>query len=113
MLRWRLLLEEFNYEFQYTPGKDNVVADMISRYPLINVNGKAIEELTTIDEQHAFPLNFMTISDHQTKDKQLQNKLQQNHLLFKIKYINDHQLIFHKKNLHPIEFAISHRNMVP
>jgi len=87
VLRWRLLLEEYNYEFQYTPGKDNVIADMISRYPVINVNGKSTEELTTIDEQHAFPLNFMTISEHQTKHKQLQNKLQQNSSLFKIKYI--------------------------
>ena len=42
--RWRLLLEEFNYEFQYTPGKDNVVADMISRYPVINVNQTYLDE---------------------------------------------------------------------
>ena len=64
MRRWRLLLEEFNYEFQYTPGKDSVVADIITRYPIINVNQQSIEEITTIDELNDFPLNFVTISTH-------------------------------------------------
>ena len=31
--RWRLLLEEYNYTFVYTPGKNNFVADLLSRYP--------------------------------------------------------------------------------
>jgi len=97
--RWRLLLEEFNYEFQYTPGKDNVVADMISRYPIINVNQQSIEELTTIDELNDFPLNFVTISTHQRNDKQLQNKLKQNRSLYKVKYINDKKLVFHQNKI--------------
>lgn len=28
--RWRLLLEEFKYDLHYTPGKENVIADVIS-----------------------------------------------------------------------------------
>ena len=42
-----------------------MVADMISRYPTINVNQSSIEEPTTIDDLNDFPLNFVTISSHQ------------------------------------------------
>jgi len=108
VLRWRLLLEEFNYEFKYTPGKDNVVADMLSRYPVINLNEKSFEELTNVDEQHAFPLDFMNISTHQTKDELLQNKVQQNSSLFKIKYINDNQLVFQKNKIYIPSSLLSH-----
>ena len=31
VLLWRLLMEEYDYSFIYTSGKDNVIADMISR----------------------------------------------------------------------------------
>ena len=48
--RWRLLLEEYNYSFEYTPGKDNIVADMLSRYPIIPVDQQAIEDMNNVDE---------------------------------------------------------------
>ena len=31
LIRWSLALQEFNLDFNYTPGKSNVVADMASR----------------------------------------------------------------------------------
>ena len=31
IVRWRLLLEEFGPEFQHVAGKDNVIADALSR----------------------------------------------------------------------------------
>lgn len=74
--RWRLLLEEFDYEFIYTPGKDNVMADMISRYPIIPVQQNDIEEMANVEDDNIddFPLSFATISRHQSNDPTIQNR---------------------------------------
>ena len=45
--RWRATLEEFDYSFIYCPGKDNTIADMLSRYPMTSIdiicrNGKIV-----------------------------------------------------------------------
>lgn len=42
--RWRLLLEDYDYTFKYTPGKENIIADMISRYPMQQLESNVIEE---------------------------------------------------------------------
>jgi RNase H-like domain found in reverse transcriptase len=41
--RWRLLLDEYKYTFKYFPGKDNVIADMLSRYPKLTVTTTDVE----------------------------------------------------------------------
>ncbi|XP_075157913.1 uncharacterized protein LOC142231180 [Haematobia irritans] len=38
MKRWKAILEEYNYELHYKPGKANVVADAMSRIPNVPVN---------------------------------------------------------------------------
>jgi hypothetical protein len=53
---WRSLLEEFDYSFEYHPGKDNTIADMLSRYPMIEVTTNELEEVTTMEET-SFPIS--------------------------------------------------------
>jgi hypothetical protein len=61
LMRWKLLLEEYDYEIQYRAGERNCNADSLSRYPLqcLNVN---IEEMTEerkrkiISELHNCPV---------------------------------------------------------
>jgi hypothetical protein len=38
LLRWRLLLEEYEFEIKYKPGKQNTNADSLSRYPSVLLN---------------------------------------------------------------------------
>jgi hypothetical protein len=61
LMRWKLLLEEYDYEIEYRAGKRNCNADSLSRYPVqcLNVN---VEELTLerkrriISEMHNCPV---------------------------------------------------------
>lgn len=38
LMRWRILLEEYDFKVIYTPGKNNVVADALSRIELCNLD---------------------------------------------------------------------------
>jgi RNase H-like domain found in reverse transcriptase len=40
---WQATLEEFDYSFIYCPGKENTIADMLSRYPMTSVDTYALE----------------------------------------------------------------------
>jgi hypothetical protein len=42
LLRWKLSLEEFEYEVKYKPGKQNANADGLSRYPVLAVETKKL-----------------------------------------------------------------------
>ena len=71
--RWRLLLEEFDYSFHYTPGSTNIIADILSRYPTINLTTSSIQQMATVEiNPSTFPLDFSTIANHQTSDSALQ-----------------------------------------
>ena len=62
--RWRSTLEEFDYTFEYCPGKENTIANMLSRYPMVNVTTKTYEEVTTMEEV-TFPASPTKISASQ------------------------------------------------
>ncbi|GFY22634.1 hypothetical protein TNCV_2178951 [Trichonephila clavipes] len=42
MIRWALKLVEFNIEWEHRPGVQNVVADVLSRNPVGNLDGSQI-----------------------------------------------------------------------
>jgi len=42
---------------------------MLSRYPITHINPTALEEVTAIDTNDLFPVNFKTIANSQEKDK--------------------------------------------
>lgn len=52
LVRWKLRLEEFDYEIRHRPGKQNVVADGLSRIAHeINVNNQGVEESGNSDDE--------------------------------------------------------------
>ena len=51
LARWLDFLEEFDYEIQYKPGKDNVVPDAISRRPDLHDHAEAIDMIQIQLEQ--------------------------------------------------------------
>jgi hypothetical protein len=53
--RWRLYTEEFNPKFIYLPGKDNVVADALSRLPM-----KDDEDVPETPREELFELARLT-----------------------------------------------------
>jgi hypothetical protein len=56
LLRWRLLLEEFDYTIEYKAGKKNVNADALSRHPVV-----MITLITSKEKQHKLYKKCMTI----------------------------------------------------
>lgn len=62
LLRWRLLLEEYQFNVVYKAGKKNVNADALSRYPVVGnmqKNNKEIPEerkLKLLQEMHECPI---------------------------------------------------------
>ena len=83
VMRWRLILEEYNPELNYTKGTTNIIADALSRldmdekqhlsiynYPLFY--GSKSDDL----DVNLFPLDFSTIAEMQHADSQLCKLLQ-------------------------------------
>ena len=73
--RWRSTLEEFDYVFKYHPGKDNEIADMLSRYPMTRVDPDILEEVMAIDIEDLFSVNLKKIAASQKKEPSLLKKL--------------------------------------
>jgi len=81
VLRWRLLIEEFNPQMKYIPGHTNIVADTLSRLDIEDNFDPALqnEELFGLDKdeqsyelpKNAFPLKMSTIYKHQKHDDTL------------------------------------------
>ena len=53
MVRWRLRLQEFDYEVKFRPGRQNVVADGLSRIPNQEVNSNDVDEASEVATCHS------------------------------------------------------------
>jgi len=70
VLRWRLLIEEFDPQFKYIPGHKNIVADTLSHLDIDEdldqivqheeLFGLSKEELPYALPKHAYPFKFST-----------------------------------------------------
>jgi hypothetical protein len=86
VLRWRLLMEEYNVILTYIKGVENIVADVISRYPTTNdperdstpTEPSQMAEIFSNDKDlpaDAFPLSFKVLSTFQNRDTVKDNLL--------------------------------------
>ena len=78
VLRWRLIIEEYNPTLVYLKGESNVVADALSRLSTddqttIERNAQALSDAYALTElpKDAFPLRYATIRDYQQHDPAL------------------------------------------
>lgn len=84
LIRWRMMLEEFGPKIEHVAGKNNVVADALSR---LEITYKDADEIATDEEKpqltymtareaksENFPMSPNLIHKEQKKDKELQQK---------------------------------------
>eukprot|EP00957_Ditylum_brightwellii_P080682 6136332-Ditylum_brightwellii.AAC.1 len=63
-------MSDFDYTLSYTPGKDNVIADMLSRYPMMTVTKEDIAKMNAMDlNVNTFPFDYAAIHKAQRQDK--------------------------------------------
>ena len=78
VMRWRLILEEFNPKLTYIKGERNIVADALSRLDMTSTSippEQAAEHFGLEEDDlpdDAFPLSYKTLMIHQQADKALQ-----------------------------------------
>ena len=80
VMRWRIILEEFDPELKYIKGENNVVAGALSRLEKSN-NQEILDisELYGYDDENlpdsAYPIRYHDIAKAQETDAKLQQKL--------------------------------------
>jgi hypothetical protein len=74
VMRWRLIIEEYNPKIRYIKGTKNIVADALSRLDINPDSNNSLEyyglEKDDLPED-AFPLTYYLLNREQTKDESL------------------------------------------
>ena len=65
--RWILAMQEYDFEIMHCKGRDNIVADILSRRP------EDINEEQTIDQNEEFEINLISVRINKDIKKQLKN----------------------------------------
>ena len=58
LIRWALLLQEFDLEIKDKKGSDKVIADHFSRFEKTTVKGKGTELAENFPDEQLFQLSF-------------------------------------------------------
>ena len=77
---WRLTLKEYNYNFHFLPGYQNIIADCISRFPIRQLPSSAISDTIAAVDKLIFPLDFRQLATEQQGDRNIQHLLRTSHL---------------------------------
>ena len=102
-VRWRIAISEFSPEINWIEGEKNVVADFLSRYPVM----EEVEELIDFNPYQSYaiqedripvfdlcPVDYAYLKIKQASDHKIQSKLQQGQ--YSLKLFQGHQLIIQK-----------------
>ena len=70
VMRWRLLLEEYNPHFKWIKGEKNIVADGLSRLPMIKdvEDEKILDEVFAMDLDTKFPMTLDKVQEEQQRE---------------------------------------------
>ena len=80
------MVEEYAPEIRYIKGKENTIADTLSRLPMIEKGFTDKEELSllmALPEAEYEPLKLETIAEFQKKDQEIRRLFQQKKILYK------------------------------
>lgn len=87
LTRWTLALQEFDYTVEYIPGKDNIAADTLTRYP--RTGEERPEEKIKLNKISSLLINkqlieqFRNIAQEQKKDKHVEKMKENEHVIKK------------------------------
>jgi hypothetical protein len=122
VLRQRLYIEEYHPYFHHIPGRNNIIADALSRLPF--EKEKELINQTAIDDTECFvncppvqelqyPLSYDTIAQNQQNDISLLEAFRHNPNRFRMKTIKDTNIIVHTTNTGQERIAIPEQSLTP